>query len=132
MRSKLMRYITILSMTVTAYWHVVTERPWTLIRNLLGLAVRFALAFPTCLWLYAFMAGLRLCDVTLSPPSPIERLLTCPIGSLIWSLVMYQYIYDEHGVLLPHILPTVVVASVIAIVWKVTCQHRCRIASVKS
>src|SRR5437899_695987 len=104
----------------------VLEQPWRSLFSLLGFALRFAIAFPVCFWLYSFLYAGRHCFLSIRIWNFFERLVYCPLFAWAFTTGEFFDVVYEHGVLLPQVLVIASAALVISIAWGAICRRRFR------
>src|SRR5216683_6302980 len=82
MRSNLVGYVIGLATTLATSWSTRRRRQWHSLFGLLGFALRFAIAFPICLWLYSFLDIVRYCIWSGGLTNFIVNLAYCPLLAL--------------------------------------------------
>jgi hypothetical protein len=117
MRSKLFRY-------VIRQLSRVLEQPWRSLLSLLGFALRFAIAFPVCLWLFPFLDFVQHCALFAPNESVIGRVLGCPLMALLFTTGEYFDVVYNYSLVLPRVLFIALCALMIAVAWGVVCRGR--------
>ena len=125
MRSKLVSYVIGLPTTLATSWSTICRRPWRSLFALLGFALRFAIAFLVCFWLYSSLDIVRYCMWSGGLTNFIVDLVYCPL--LAWTFTTGEYfdITYHNGVALPQILLIVLCTLVISVAWGAICRRRC-------
>jgi len=124
MRSNLVGYVIGLATTLATSWSTRRRRQWHSLFGLLGFALRFAIAFPVCLWLYSFLYIAQHCALSDRSGTFLERLVYCPL--LAWMFTtgeFFDFAYD-YGAVLPQVLLITFAALVISVAWGAICRHR--------
>jgi hypothetical protein len=92
----------------------------------LGLATRFAVAFPICLWLYTFFDTLHWCFGDGSSRDFTTDVLGCPFVAMFWTTgSLLDFDRDDSWAARPHYLSVALITLVVAVAWGVICRQRC-------
>jgi hypothetical protein len=117
MRSKLFEY-------VIRQLSGVLEQPWRSLRSLLYFALRFAIAFLLCLWLYSYLYFVQDCILFVRGGHILWRLAYCPPVTMLFlafdgiSELIYKY-----GLVLPQVLFITGAAFAMTVAWGAICRR---------
>jgi hypothetical protein len=120
MRSKIIAHLIALSAMLARAWSNASVRRSEFFVNFLGIAARFAIAFPACLIVYNLINAVIPCFV---PLSRLLDLFWCPLVIMVYADTEPTY-RDSSGQVPPHYFYVVLLALAIVAVWATNDRRR--------